>query len=221
MSISIKLLIPIFLFSILLPSILNVKFPNKEYLEFVEEFTNIKKEEFSKFLNNSVFLRDLLTHIDQYIGDSKYLKTNPKHSQLRQARMEFWTNFREHYNLMQYRDLIGRALIVKGAKTEEIEYKLNRMKDKEALDILRDYYEYCQQKIKDIEKEMNEKANVGFGGLYPFSKNRYINSNQNLGFLISGIGYPFLYMYILFRRRKRKFFKFIVAEKLEILDAKK
>uniref|UniRef100_A0A915MM77 RING-type domain-containing protein n=1 Tax=Meloidogyne javanica TaxID=6303 RepID=A0A915MM77_MELJA len=78
---------------------------------------------------------------------------------MKQARMEFWSTFSKNYNLKQYRELIGRALIVKGAKTEEIEYKLNKMRDKEALDLLRDYYEYCHQKIKDIEKEVKEKAN--------------------------------------------------------------
>jgi len=169
MSVSIKLLIPIFLFLILLPSILTVKFPNNEFLDFVEEFTNLKKEEFSKLFNNNVFLKDLLKHIDQYIGDSKYSKTNLKHFQLKQARMEFWSTFSKNYNLKQYRELIGRALIVKGAKTEEIEYKLNKMRDKEALDLLRDYYEYCHQKIKDIEKEVKEKANVCFRGLHSFS----------------------------------------------------
>uniref|UniRef100_A0A915NER5 Uncharacterized protein n=1 Tax=Meloidogyne floridensis TaxID=298350 RepID=A0A915NER5_9BILA len=73
--------------------------------------------------------------------------------------MEFWSNFSKNYNLKQYRDLIGRALIAKGAKTEEIEYKLNKMKENEALDLLRDYYKYCHQKIKDIENEVKEKAN--------------------------------------------------------------
>uniref|UniRef100_A0A915PDM8 RING-type domain-containing protein n=1 Tax=Meloidogyne floridensis TaxID=298350 RepID=A0A915PDM8_9BILA len=61
--------------------------------------------------------------------------------------------------LKQYRELIVRALIAKGVKIEEIEYKLNKMRDREALELLRDYYEYCHQKIKDVEKEVKEKAN--------------------------------------------------------------
>uniref|UniRef100_A0A915LIB4 RING-type domain-containing protein n=1 Tax=Meloidogyne javanica TaxID=6303 RepID=A0A915LIB4_MELJA len=55
-----------------------------------------------------------------------------------------------------HHDLIATALIAKGAKTKEIEYKLNKMNHEKAYKILSDYGKHCKQKINDIEKEVKE-----------------------------------------------------------------
>nr|CAD2182370.1 unnamed protein product [Meloidogyne enterolobii] len=57
-----------------------------------------------------------------------------------------------------HHDLIARALVAKGDKPDEIEYKLNKMNHKEAFKILSDYKNHCEQKIKNIEKEVKVKA---------------------------------------------------------------
>nr|CAD2187330.1 unnamed protein product [Meloidogyne enterolobii] len=61
-----------------------------------------------------------------------------------------------------HHDLIATALIAKGAKTKEIEYKLNKMNHEKAYKILSDYGKHCKQKINDIEEEVKVKALVCF-----------------------------------------------------------
>nr|CAD2179487.1 unnamed protein product [Meloidogyne enterolobii] len=136
MLISIKLTIPFFSLIIFFPSILTIKAPNNELIELVHEFKGLPKEEVQKLYNNCVYLNDMFAHIDR----------NPKK-----------LDYKYHH------DLIARVLIAKGAKPEEIEYKLNKMNDEKAYKILSDYTNQCEQKIKDIEKEVKVKALMELG----------------------------------------------------------